>query len=347
MKNLIIALSVFCSFFISCVQESKYPDAISFEREDFECKQLHGEIIEFDDMIMRPTCLSLYDTLLITCNQGSEKIFHIFNLRTRKKIGERITVGQGPSEMLMPFFINQKDSIKIFDMMTATVFTYSIPEFVNKKSPIPTSRIQLSVKPFWSELGLLNHNFIGVSYKPDSPCYLFSENGNKLKNFGTYPVTQEQYTDAEKINVYRAILTTNGKNRVAVCHFFTDLIDIYNENGDLIKELHGPDHFATPFKESIDNEIIRSIPDPQLYRDAFYSPTTTQKSFFVLYNGKFLNEQGYNLLAKEIFVFDWDGTPKEHYYLDKGISRMAIDEVNRKIYGVSDDPEYHIVEFDY
>ena len=60
-----------------------------------------------------------------------------------------------------------------------------------------------------------------------------------------------------------------------------------------------------------------------------------------------MNEQGYNLLAKEIFVFDWDGTPKEHYYLDKGISRMAIDEVNRKIYGVSDDPEYHIVEFDY
>lgn len=350
MKNLfsIGILFLFCLFVASCTHERIYTNAESFDRKDFKSKQLQGKTMEFNEPIMRPTCLLLHDSLLITCNQGSEKIFHTFNLQTKKKIGECVTVGQGPLEMLMPFFIAQKDSIKIFDMMNSTIFTYSIPEFINKGTPIPSSRIQLSEKPFWSELGVLEHGFVGVSYKPDSPCYLFAENGNKLKNLGTYPETLgTQYTDAEKINAYRAILTTNGKDRIAVCHFFTDLIDIYDKNGNLIAELHGPDHFATAFKESSNAEVIKSIPDPKMYRDAFYSPVGTKKSLFVLYNGKYVNEPEYNLLAQEIFVFDWDGKPQEHYKLSEGISRMVIDEDNRKIYGVSDSPEYHIVEFNY
>ena len=62
---------------VSCMQQSPYPNAVSFEREDFKSEQLHGEILTFDDIIMRPICLSVYESLLITCNQGSEKLFHI------------------------------------------------------------------------------------------------------------------------------------------------------------------------------------------------------------------------------------------------------------------------------
>ena len=68
---------------------------------------------------------------------------------------------------------------------------------------------------------------------------------------------------------------------------------------------------------------------------------------FVLFNGKFVNKPGYNLLAKDILVFDWEGNPVRRYSLDKGIMRITVDSHNRKIYGISDSPEYHIVEFDY
>lgn len=68
---------------------------------------------------------------------------------------------------------------------------------------------------------------------------------------------------------------------------------------------------------------------------------------FVLYNGKMLEEEGYNLLCKELFVFGWDGTQECHYTLDQGVSYITVDSRNRKIYGISDDPEYHIVEFEY
>ena len=64
-------------------------------------------------------------------------------------------------------------------------------------------------------------------------------------------------------------------------------------------------------------------------------------------NGKMVTEPNYNILCKELFVIGWDGSLECHYTLDQGVSSIAVDNQKRKIYGISDDPEYHIVVFDY
>lgn len=346
MKN-IVYISVLFTLICSCSQNKQYPKATLFGKDDFETIEIKGENIEFDDMIMNPSQLMIYDTFLITYNNQAKKLFHIFSLPNKKKIGERITMGQGPMEMLMPTFINQDDSVSIFDMMDSRLFKYSISEFVNNPTPNPSSIIQIENKPFWSEINMINNKFIGVSYEPDAPCFTFSPKGNMIGKFGQYPESLSQYTNLEIVDAYRAILTTNKKDRVAVCHFFTDLIDLYDENGVLVKELHGPDHFFTSFKEFNDGQIIGSKAIPETYRDAFYSPINVGEEFFVLYNGKYLNEPGYDLLATDIFAFDWNGNPTRHFVLDQGVLRIAVDKKNKKIYGISDNPEYHIVEFSY
>ena len=122
---------------------------ISFNREDFkEQKALKGRILEFDSLIMQPLQIQAYDSLLITYNVGVEKLFHIFNLNTGHKIGERITIGQGPKEMMSPCFVNRTDSVVLFDMMTSTVFSYSIPEFVNNEDPDFSSRVSFEENPY-------------------------------------------------------------------------------------------------------------------------------------------------------------------------------------------------------
>lgn len=346
MKNIyyILFLSIIT---ISCSETKQYQNASLFDRDDFSTLEVKGQTIEFDDIVMEPSLLQVYDTFLITYNNKTNKLFHIFSLPSKKKIGERISMGQGPTEMLMPVFINKNDSVEIFDMMSSTLFKYSISEFINNPTPIPDARIKFNEQPFWSELSMLNNKFVGVSYKPDAPCYMFSQEGTKVGGFGTYPKSLSEYTDLELTNAYRAILTTNQKNRVVVCHFFTDLIDIYDENGVLLKELHGPDHFFTQFKEFKDGERIGSNAIPETYRDAFYSPINVGEEFFVLYNGKYIKKPGYTLLPKDIFTFDWDGNPKRHFILDQGVSRITVDQKNKKIYGISNDPEYHIIEFNY
>lgn len=121
-------------------------------------------------------------------------------------------------------------------------------------------------------------------------------------DFGTYPKTEQEYTPAELINAFRADLTTNRKEKVAITHYFTDLICIYNVNGTLEKQLRGPDLSASVFKEFRDGDIIGSKASPQTYRDAFYSLVNVGNSLFVLYNGKMVTEPNYNILCKELFV---------------------------------------------
>jgi hypothetical protein len=52
-------------------------------------------------------------------------------------------------------------------------------------------------------------------------------------------------------------------------------------------------------------------------------------------------------LANQMFVFDWDGNPKQILLLDQGIFAFTVDKENKKIYGISDKPDFHLVAFSY
>lgn len=343
-KEILFSIMALCCF--SCKESDKiYENETRFDRDDFSLQELQGNVITFDQPIMKPYQLMVYDSILITANTGVDTVFHVFNLNTRKKIGERIAMGQGPNEMISPTFINMNDSVKVYDMMTSNVYTYTIEDFTKKTQTKPTTKYKLSENYMFSEMRKLGDSLVCCSYRPDFPCYLFDANGKKTdKGIGIYPM---EYTELEVVDAFRSLLTTNGKDRIAVTHFFTDLIEIYNNKGDLLKRLVGPDHFYTRFVEFTDGNRIGSKPDPNYYRDAYYSPICMGESFCVLYNGKFVNSPDYNLLADEIFVFGWDGTPQKRYKLDQGVLSIAVDTKNHRIYGISDSPEYHIVEYNY
>ena len=51
-------------------------------------------------------------------------------------------------------------------------------------------------------------------------------------------------------------------------------------------------------------------------------------------------------LIKCLF-FDWDGNPKQILLLDQGIFAFTVDKENKKIYGIRDKPDFHLVAFSY
>lgn len=343
-------LLILSSFFLGgCTGIATYQNETIINWDDFEEVVLSGKDIVFDEDIMKPYHLIVRDSILITANTNTSNICHLFNLNTYMKIGEKIAIGQGPNEMIHPFFINADDSLRLFDPMKSIIYIYSYDDFINSDNVSPSSQIQLNHIPYFGELSKLNDNLIGFSYEADAPCYVFDKTGKKLsKAFGDYPTgIMRQYSDLEIVNAYRSIVTTNGIDRVILGHMFTDLIDFYDGEGNLLKRLYGPDHFHTEFIEYKEGERIGSLPDGDYYRDAFYSPLCSDNKLYVLYNGKFVTEPNYNLLAEDILVFDLEGNPLYRYRLDKGVSRIAIDSINRKIYGISSNPDYHIVEFSY
>lgn len=332
---------------VACTSNETFEGETRIKWDDFEKVELIGRELSFNEEIMNPYHLAVRDSFLLTLNQNTEKICHIFNLNTKKKVGERIMMGQGPNDMIHPFFIEAEHTLMFYAPMTSSIFYFSLDEFVKKPFLRPLSKKKLTESYFFGELSLLGNNWVGVSGRPDAPCYVFDLEGNKIQTLGEYPIGPEDYSELEKVDAYNGILATNGKNRVAVCRMFTDLVDFYDDAGHLLKRLHGPERFYTRFIEFNDGMVMGSQPDGKYYRDAYYSPFGTETHLFVLFNGKFVNKPGHNLLAEDILVFDWEGNPVRRYSLDKGVSRICVDTKNRKIYGISNKPEYHIVEFDY
>lgn len=335
-------------FLLSCSQKDKYQQEVLIEQDDFDITQnLAGSILEFDDIVMKPNRLLVCDTLLITKNSGSEKIFDVFNLKSKKKIGGRISLGQGPDEMIQPNFVsNDKEYILFFDAFKKSLYKFNFRDFISNPNPVPVSRNKLNGKML-GDVGVVGKGFVGSTYNPNSLFVKFNKSGDDVGQMGKYPSSDITFSDNEKLSAYQFSFATNLVDKIAICYNWTDLIDIYDENGTLYKRIFGPEHFTSLFKEFNDGKVSSARSVPGKRRDAYFNPVSVGDEFFVLFNGKSEDEEGYSILANQIFVFSWKGEPKKRLLLDQGIFAFTVDNQNKKIYGISDTPEYHIVEFKY
>ena len=93
---------------VSCAEKSgsKYQDATLIEYQDFVSSQkLTGINFLSDKEVLKPMRIYVCDTILITMNPMEKKLFHLFSLKSKKEIGKRISLGQGPDEMIRPSII--------------------------------------------------------------------------------------------------------------------------------------------------------------------------------------------------------------------------------------------------
>lgn len=336
--------------FLSCSQEHKnYVDASLIEYGDFEdVKNLKAEmIVDMDSFILAPIQLQVYDTLLAVMNSRADKMVHIFNLKSKKKIAEHISVGQGPNEMLVPRFVeNDGNSVQVSDLMTSVVSKYDCRDFMGQEEPVSIERTTLEKRSF-GEIRLLNKKFVGPTRKASCLLYKFNERGEVVDSIGSYPKVSWETTDMEKIDMYAFSFTTNLQDKIAVCYNWTDLIDIYDDRGKLCNRIHGPKFFVSHFKEFNDGKVTSTSSVKGQTRDAYFCPVNVGDEFWVLFSGKSESEENYSILANQILVYGWDGTPRKVLNLDKGIFAFSVDKKNKKVYGISDDPDFHIISFSY
>ncbi len=250
--------------------------------------------------------------------------------------------------MLLPRIVGNDDSkILISDLIKSTVLEYSMEDFFKSGELQYTKFISLQ-KPISGEVRLLKDRLIGdVSRNTSFLFYEFNSEGEVVDSIGRYPEANWEITDVEKKNVYSFSFTTNQQDRIAVCYNWTDLIDIYDREGNLLNRIHGPRYFASHFEEFNDGKVNSSSRVKGETRDAYFSPVHVGDEFWVLFSGKSEDEDGYNILAEQIFVFGWDGTPRKIFKLDKGVLAFTVNEKMRKIYGISNSPDYHILTFSY
>ena len=349
MKQINIILLAFIALLASCnTDKSEYENATTFNYSDFKSeKDLQGTTLEFDSLIMQPVDLLAFDSILITIEMGKENIFHVYNMKTKTHINQCIKRGQGPNDMLYPEFINASaNSIRIIDSQTSTVYEYDVEDFITNPTPTPTKRTKLE-KQIFITANQVEDKIMGCTYGVNERIYVFDLNGVKTDAIVSYPPTSISQTDREKMDAYYMKFISNDKDKIAVCYYMTDLIEIYNLEGVLQKRIHGPEQFYSHFKEFQDGPMVSSSSVKGMNRDAFMCPKNAGDEFFVLFNGGNIDDPDHTSSVKRLFSFSWDGVPQNRYNLNDPIYSFSIDSKNKTIYGISETPEYHVVKYSY
>jgi hypothetical protein len=347
-----IIVGIFILLLHSCQEqkEQNYKNCENFSYADvLQSIALKGEILNFDDVI-NPVNLYIRDSFLFVANTNTEYLMASYTLPDMKKIGEFIPFGNGPDEALRLRTLQFVDSsVWGFDKERRRLLQYDYIHFIEgnkntKPQKVVTIKDAISDKALVVGDKLYTNSFVHKNYR----FSIFDMEGNLVKNTGMLPDNGKEMTDLERLEGFFCNMALKPDNElIFVSYMETDLIEIYDNEGNLKIRKHGPDHFF-PYKiEKTDaNGMTRVASARDKSRDAYFSPVAFEDEVWVSYYGKVFDPTKSDyLMTNKIIVFDWNGVPLRIYTTDIPYLMLAVDRKNDAIYGVTCTPDYTIVRF--
>jgi hypothetical protein len=338
--------------FSSCHTNDKgsFVNEEKFNMKDIETLKLEGAVMRFNDMIMNPVGVNMTDTLLFLKNRSTEYIYHIYNLNNNEKVNECLTIGQGPDEFIFPLIVQSPDTnVWMFDRGKSILKKYNVSDLIGSHHPVSTKNISLKNQASDRVAVLSNGNILAsINRLPRGGFDRYDSNGVFLDSIGKFPeLTSRSLSGSEKIQSFRNGFTTNLKDRIFISYGHTDLIEIYDYEGNCLKRMHGPDQIKLVMDiQSAGGDYVAAKPvKGESYMCYSHSPVCAGNEVFVLYLGELM--ENYQDRYSKMIVFDWDGNPLRMYELDIPIFTFTVDTDHRIIYGITNSPEYMIIKYNY
>jgi hypothetical protein len=295
-----------------------------------------------DELIKAPYTIVTAGTWLVYSDYFEGKMISLYNLTKNRSAGRHVSVGNGPGEAIPPLGIlpfPQKDTIYVYQRNSATLNTFSVPDFQ-----------MLSSTPFvsstpWRPMRVVKTKdyYIGETVYDEGRFGIYDSKGKLLQTGGTYPFRGEEMERIPAFILYQGNFCASPEgNYFASGSLFCDHIAFYEagENGiTLLKEYASHDVKATyPNQLVVENDCTVG------YTCAY----GTASCCYMLFSGKTYAENGQNSEGGHyIIVFDWQGNHIRTLETNREIRNFCIDEPNSTIYATApdNDGEYGIIKF--
>ena len=286
------------------------------------------------------------DSVLVVVETQRSPFVRLYNVKDGRKIGSFIPAGRGPDELsACTQFQITGDWIWAIDMLQNKYLKYrrKDPFWASFEKPVLNAILRdVSI----SYPIIIDSNIIAGSDFSVGKLLFFYDLEKKEIDANvniSYPYAIDG-PDMLKWRSFENRMTTDSNHLyLAYCH--TDLIDIYDKTGSLVKRLFGPDHFMPDFGVTGTDEQGFMVRPGEKARFAYFSPKITDDGLMVLYNGTLQKERKY--LVNQIFLFSPSGEPLVAFYLDQPIFNFCVDDVTKRIYGLTNTPDYQVICFDY
>lgn len=347
MKNIILQTTVFISSLCLLCGCRQSPQPF---REDFtdltlyEIPTVHAERTDCPIDSLRTLGLTdvriLSDSLVTVSRQFGDHLVSVFNGRTGEVTADLLHMGRGPGEAINAYYIDLSEDGRQFwtkDMGLNVINVFNADSVLNG-SVMPSERIVLN-------------NIIGpeISYLlTDSAIYscpTMSDGGGRFSRysrdgsldclFGDFPeLSSVKNVDGHALPeiFYTNFCPDYTNHRLITADGFISLITIYSFDGNVIRNIWGPETVFPSF--SIRNEESEAVSFGTVGWD---NPTETYfcvRSYggfiFALYRGMF--EKWKN---GAVIVLGPDGEPVMAVALPEKINRFDIDPDKGIIYGIN------------
>ena len=333
MKNIIQTLLILC-FLSGCdSNHSGHVDAYT-ELSFTEDKELTGEILDFEEL-KNPHRMLLRDSILIISNKNTDRLISVFNVTQQKSIGEFLHSGKGPHELtaVSSMSLNENsDLLLVNDHLMNKVFVYDLKhldEIPFQPSLVIAPETKLENIQFLSEDILVGRP--GFGEKADARVTLLNKEGKTHKSFGSFPESQIEIPEMALNRAYEFIPVgkSGDDSLVALFNKITDLIELYDTDGNLLKRMHGPDQFHPIIEmKNRNNAFVPAFVNGET-RQAFQNPIERGGKLWVKYSGDAIDN--YDTFFY-ILVFDWELNPIARYKLSENILSFDVDIAKRIIY---------------
>ena len=337
----------FLLILFTCCVRNEVENAKHIFLKDFDSLiELKGEILP-TETLWKPVRIFFSDSVFLVVDNSYGDNFVLIYDRELNQIAEQVPKGIGPNESLVCWNIQIiAGNIWAFDPQTNQMKAYLKDDFLTKSHIIPQSIVTFKEQHLTMAL-LSNNNFVGNNItQKDHVLNLYEHDGVKnMSKYAHYPklAADDNKTIIEKNRLFEnRVIYSEKHKKIVVLYIYTDLLEIYDEELNLISRIHGPDQFipaltsdGSPTKET---------------RLAYNIGCITSDEIWALYNGDFYSNVVSPSSIKyphKMLVFDFLGKPLRSYNLEYPLHSFCIDEENRIIYGLSELEEYSIVKYKY
>jgi len=324
--------------FYGCLRTPHEEDIEFFTRNDFkETEYLEADTVTFQEPLNPMSYLILKDTLILVTNLSHPEHFvEIYDLNRREIICAAVKTGRGPGEFLSceVYYNNNENHFSVLDIVAKSWAKYNIDSLIFlKESYMPE---KFKIPDFIKNVSELDSaTFIGYNiWYLDNRKYF--NNTEKLFIWGK---NSEFYLNVDNTEKFYDVLNLTGayiivsplKDKIVLPYYYDDKIEFYDNKGDILKVLKGPDNFKVEFSESNDKHIV--VKDRKYYR-AFYPFYYVKEGFYIIYLGANGLKSGENFRKPvEVFKISWEGELLRRYQLDNYIFNISLDSKQENIYG--------------
>lgn len=320
-------------------------------KENNSMEVLRHKVIDIPGVIIgSPGGLQKKENSLVILDYKSDSLFHLIDIKNNVYWGAFGSKGQGPNEF------NHPQNIQIYD---DNLYCYDGDKAEIKRIEINNEEKRIACSTFvkfednWSfdVIPISNQSFLANGCFEEGMFRVINEKSETLFTIASYPYKDEgekNIPNKFRAMAYQGTMRMNRKGSIAFAVAQAKLIYLYRLEGmKLIKSGEIVDSYA---KYKPDSSMPRSYSvvfdgkSPECYMDL----AVTDDFVYALYSGRTFKEFKMSCSECEyIYVYDWTGNFINLYKLDVPVSRICLDESNKKIYAIANLPDPTIVVFEY